>query len=175
MTEAEAEKLLKERCWVRVGDGVWTTSKRGLKRHTAGGLTLREACSIESISYSTGEGETPMTKARAALKAAEVALTVEKGKLVEVERPYAKQALVVEGAVAAVEKAEQAVREERSQELLKLLLPNPGLIDLLAPKHTRTSCSDDKRDHAGCPRCFLLESRQSGWVDSDVSWEFVLR
>lgn len=38
--------------WKELSPGLWTTTKRGLKRHTASGLSLREAASIESIKFS---------------------------------------------------------------------------------------------------------------------------
>jgi hypothetical protein len=43
--------LLRERGWTKLRSGLWTTSKRGLKRHTAHGLLLEEAASIEFIDF----------------------------------------------------------------------------------------------------------------------------
>jgi hypothetical protein len=49
-TKQAAGRLLRKLGWTSYR-GLWKTDKRGLKRHTAHGLTLREAASIEWIEY----------------------------------------------------------------------------------------------------------------------------
>ncbi len=48
LTQAQTRRALRAAGWTSTR-GLWKTDKRGLKRHTANGLTLREAASIEMI------------------------------------------------------------------------------------------------------------------------------
>lgn len=52
MDEAHVPKELRYLGWWERADGLWQTDKPGLLTKTRVGVTMREAASIEAISYS---------------------------------------------------------------------------------------------------------------------------
>lgn len=64
------------------------------------------------------------------------------------------------------------VEIEHARNAVLLSALNAEVIDALAPDHSRTSCSDDKRINAerGCTRCALLNAIEQGYID--FTWSF---
>lgn len=74
-----------------------------------------------------------------------------------------------------VENLQAQIQQGRAEALHALIEKEPGLLDVLAPAHSRTSCNDDSFDNAnrGCSRCALLTMRD--YRDLDIDFEFVVK
>ncbi len=66
----------------------------------------------------------------------------------------------------------QELRNNRRAAFVEILSANPKLVDVLAPTHSRTTCSDENvynSDH-GCNRCILLKGR-TGYLYEHMTLE----